>query len=109
VKPVLLAAVVTMTGNVHAAKMETVACSRGRMFGVGTRLPAGRSEVRIPMWERGFFSISRQAYPKSCLMGTGCSSVWSKETWDFYHSVLSCADNEHGWSCTSTPLYVFMV
>ena len=62
-KPVLLLVFYGDEGNFPAAKMETVVDSRGRLFDLRTRLPAGRSGVRIPMWKKiiFFFKMSRPA------------------------------------------------
>jgi len=54
-KPVLLLVFYGDEGNFPAAKMGTVVGSRGRLFDLRTRLPAGRSGVRIPMWKKKFF------------------------------------------------------
>jgi hypothetical protein len=54
VKPVLHPIFTAKKVNFPAAKVETVVGSWGRLFGLRTRLQAGRSGVRIPMWERDF-------------------------------------------------------
>ena len=43
VQPVLIPLFMVKKVNFPATKMETVVGSRGRLFGLRTRLPAGRS------------------------------------------------------------------
>jgi hypothetical protein len=115
VKPGLVAAVVVVTVHFHAANIETVVGSRDRMFGLGTRLPAGRSEVQIQMWERDFcflqtFLDRLWGLPRVFFNGyREFLSVWSKETWDFTTQVYLVPRLRMSGAVPLLPLYVFMV
>jgi hypothetical protein len=56
-KPGLPPVFVVVTVNFPASKIERAVGSRGRLCGVGARLMAGLSGIRIPIWERDFYFL----------------------------------------------------
>jgi hypothetical protein len=110
VKPVLLSLFIVKTVNFPAAKMETVAGSRGRLFGL--RLDGPEFGSRCGKEILVFSKMSRRALGSTERLfewAPAVLSAWSKEAWNFTTQLNLVPRLRMCGDVPLLPLYVFMM